>query len=171
MHAYMHTYIHTYIHTLHRCISYIKTREFATYILIIEQLHKWMQRCTWKCLGRRFFWFWDVWLNCWLKHSCGGRILLIQPIHCSHCSSPTLNGTCCIEHERQSSQSMITMTEGQAICKKPLRLCNHLLLHSHQNPSSPWRNEKSFGHAWLLYMCDACICVCVCDVCVCVKDS
>ena len=85
-----------------------------------------MRRCTWECLGRNFFWLWVGWLNCWLNHRCNGHILLIQPIHCSHCSSPTINGTCCIAHERQSSQSIITMTEVQAICKKPLwsHLCD-----------------------------------------------
>ena len=53
-----------------------------------------MQRWAWKCLGRNFFWLWDLWLNCWLNRRHDGHILLIQPIHYSRCGSPTLNGTC-----------------------------------------------------------------------------
>ena len=55
---------------------------------------KWMQRWDWKCLGRSFFWLWDVWLNCWLHRRHDGKILLIQPIHYSHCGSSTVNWTC-----------------------------------------------------------------------------
>ena len=53
-----------------------------------------MQRWAWKCLGRSFFWLWDVWLNCWLNRRHDGHILLIQPIHYSHCSNSTVNWTC-----------------------------------------------------------------------------
>ena len=28
------------------------------------------------CLGRSFFWLWNVWLNCWPNHRCDGRILV-----------------------------------------------------------------------------------------------
>ena len=64
--------------------------QFATILQFIHPYNEKDVALHWKCLGRSFFWLWD--------HRCDSHILLIQPIHCSHCSSPPVAVTC-TEHD------------------------------------------------------------------------